>query len=136
MGERYNLVLPIGNLIHPVLHHTGISVANTSIPSTQPKLFQLLNLFQNNNTEKAGIHCSPNHYAPGRSSWIFSRAPAVDQDINVLLSFRFSKYFVSSTSFSDVLFPFSWLSMLSSHLVLGLPIGLCQQSALTLSLSL
>ena len=47
---------------------------------------------------------------------------SVDQAINVLQSFRFSKHFVSRTSFSDVFFPFRWLSMLSSHL--SLPLGL------------
>ena len=48
---------------------------------------------------------------------------SVDRDINVLESCLFSKYFVSRTSFRDVFFPFRWLSM-SSHLSLGLPLGL------------
>ena len=49
---------------------------------------------------------------------------SVDQEINVLQCLRFSKHFVSRTSFSDVFFSFRWLSMLSSHLSLGLPLGL------------
>ena len=49
---------------------------------------------------------------------------SVDQEFNVLPSSRFSKHFVSMTSFSDVFFPLRWLSRLSSHLSLGLPLGL------------
>ena len=44
--------------------------------------------------------------------------------INVVQSCLFSKHLVSRTSFSDVFFPFRWLSMLSSHLSLDLPLGL------------
>ena len=45
---------------------------------------------------------------------------SVDREINILQSCLFSKHFVS---FSDVFFPFRWLLMLSSHLSLGLPLG-------------
>ena len=41
-----------------------------------------------------------------------------------LPSHFFSKYFVARTSFRGVHFPFQWLSMLSSHLYIGLPLGL------------
>ena len=49
---------------------------------------------------------------------------SLDQEISVLPSFRFSKHFVPRTSFNDVFFPFRWLSMLNSHLSLGLPLGI------------
>ena len=49
---------------------------------------------------------------------------SVDQEISVLQSCLFSKHFASRTSFIGVFFPFRWLSMLSSHLIIGLPPGL------------
>ena len=49
---------------------------------------------------------------------------SVDQEINVLQYCLFSKHFVPMTSFlRDVFFPFRQLSMLSSHLSLGIPPG-------------
>ena len=33
-------------------------------------------------------------------------------------------YFISRTAFKDVVFPFTWLAMSSSHLIIDLPLGL------------
>ena len=54
---------------------------------------------------------------------------SVNQYISVLQSCLFSKHFVQRTCFTDVFFlaiHFRWLSILSSHLSLGLPLGLFQ----------
>ena len=51
-------------------------------------------------------------------------SPELLSEISFLQSSQFSKHFAPVTSFSDVFFPFRWLSMLSIHLSLGLPLGL------------
>ena len=67
---------------------------------------------------------SHTNHTPGRSSRIFFRTPVNWSRNQCPESSPLSKHFVPRTSFSDVFFPFRWLSMLSSHLSLGLPLGL------------
>ena len=49
---------------------------------------------------------------------------SVDRLFNDLQSCLFSKHFVSRTYFRYVFSPFRWISMLSSHISLGLSLGL------------
>ena len=71
------------------------------------------------------VHTSSPHHSPDRcSSSIISMTPVSWARNKFVQSFLFSKQFVPRTYFRDVIFPLRGLSLLSSHLSLGLPLGL------------
>ena len=75
------------------------------------------------------LTCSPAHlltcsHTPSWRSRIFSRTPVSWVRNQCPPIFSVLKTYFSRTSFSDVFFPFRWLSMLSSHLSIGLPLAL------------